>query len=156
VVDQLVETGSQPLSDDLEAGVLYFSSPFASNPKPLPSNHYLVLYHNVYHHHTLIASKLFSLSLCLSLSVQYTPLTSTEYVLDFALMPSFFQGKTPCYIVFRLDTKNDQGFQWMLCSYVPDGSPVRQRMLYGSTRELLKRHLGSNYFASDMHGSSVV
>ena len=77
-------------------------------------------------------------------------------VADFGHLPNYFQGKTPCYIVFRLDTKNDQGFQWMLCSYVPDGSPVRQRMLYGSTRELLKRHLGSNYFASDLHGSSVV
>jgi len=66
----------------------------------------------------------------------------------------FFEGKTPCYIVIRLEEEKEKGKDWMLLSYVPDGSPVRQRMLYGSTRELLKRQLGSSVFSADMHGST--
>jgi len=80
---------------------------------------------------------------------------SHNFEQDFRKVVDLLEGKNPCYVVVRLDTKNIHGFEWMLCSYVPDGSPVKQRMLYASTREVLKRQLGTNFFSDDMHGSST-
>jgi len=79
---------------------------------------------------------------------------SGDFESDFKNITSLLEGKKPCYIACRLDSTNMHGHEWMLCSYVPDGSPVKQRMLYASTRELLKRQLGSNFFSDDLHGSS--
>jgi twinfilin len=45
----------------------------------------------------------------------------------------------PSYFVFRLDEKNQFGSQWLLIWYVPDGSKVKQRMLYSSTVEAVKK-----------------
>lgn len=30
----------------------------------------------------------------------------------------------PCYILFRLDTQNQQGYEWLFISWSPDQSPV--------------------------------
>ena len=48
------------------------------------------------------------------------------------------------------------GNEWLLVSYVPDGSPVKARMLYASSQGNLKRELGLTYFADEFHGSSNV
>jgi len=74
---------------------------------------------------------------------------------DFEAAKEHFEPKKPTYILFRLDTQNSLGHEWTLLSYVPDGSPVKQRMLYASTRDTLKQQLGKSYFAPDMHGSSI-
>jgi len=62
--------------------------------------------------------------------------------------------KTPCYLLFRLDSKNSLGFEWLLLAYVPDGSTVRERMLYASSRDTVKRQLGASYFRDDIHGTT--
>jgi twinfilin len=59
----------------------------------------------------------------------------------------------PSYFVFRLDEKNQFGSQWLLIWYVPDGSKVKQRMLYSSTVEAVKKDLGGSFFAGDFHTS---
>jgi len=66
------------------------------------------------------------------------------------------QPKHPCYILFRKDSKNVQeelGYDWLLISFVPDGSPVKSRMLYASSRDNLKKGLGSSYFTYEIHAS---
>jgi twinfilin-like protein len=73
---------------------------------------------------------------------------------DFGSLAGEFEPKIPCYIIFRTDTTNMNGYEWLLLSYVPDGSLVRERMLYASSRDTLKRQLGSNYFGGDIQGSS--
>jgi len=73
---------------------------------------------------------------------------------DFATLKSELLPKTPCYILFRLDSQSNNAYQWLLLAYVPDGSTVRERMLYASTRDTLKRQLGLSYFAEDIHGST--
>lgn len=30
----------------------------------------------------------------------------------------------PCYILYRLDTQNAQGYEWLFISWSPDNSPV--------------------------------
>jgi hypothetical protein len=48
------------------------------------------------------------------------------------------------------------GYDWLLISFVPDGSPVKARMLYASTLALLKRELGTSYFSDELHASAPV
>jgi len=64
--------------------------------------------------------------------------------------------KEPCYILFRKDSKNvveELGYEWFFISYVPDGSPVKSRMLYASSRDNLKKGLGYSYFTQELHAS---
>ena len=46
--------------------------------------------------------------------------------------------------------------QWILLAYTPDGSKVRDRMLYASTRDTLKKELGRSYFVDELYGSEKV
>jgi len=73
---------------------------------------------------------------------------------DWAAFQATLEPKIACYIAFRLESRNEHGDEWVLISYVPDGSPVKERMLYASTRDLLKRQLGYSYFLDELHGSS--
>jgi len=73
---------------------------------------------------------------------------------DYKTIHAQLQPKIPTYIVFRLDSKNLSGFEWFLIAYVPDGSPVKERMLYASTRETFKRQLGLSYFNGELYGST--
>eukprot|EP01095_Lingulamoeba_sp_RSL-Kostka_P002794 TRINITY_DN13711_c0_g1_i1.p1 TRINITY_DN13711_c0_g1~~TRINITY_DN13711_c0_g1_i1.p1 ORF type:complete len:342 (+),score=143.87 TRINITY_DN13711_c0_g1_i1:51-1076(+) len=72
---------------------------------------------------------------------------------DWNEMFSYIKDKNPCYILFRGENLGANG-QWVLVSYVPDGAPVKSRMLYASTRDLLKRQLGYSFFADEIHGSN--
>jgi len=72
---------------------------------------------------------------------------------DFEAIQAQLLPKIPTYVLFRLDTTNINGNEWLFLAYVPDGSPVRERMLYASTRDNLKRQLGYSYFGEDLYGS---
>jgi len=75
---------------------------------------------------------------------------------DFGKVASLLKPKTPCYVLYRLDTTNTLGSEWLLVAYVPDGSSVKDRMLYASTRDSLKKQLGKSYFvSSDLYGTEV-
>jgi len=75
---------------------------------------------------------------------------------DFAKVVPNFERHTAAFVLYRLDSTDASAgsHEWVLLSYVPDGSPVKQRMLYASTRDYLKRQLGKNYFAYDFYGSA--
>lgn len=73
---------------------------------------------------------------------------------DFPQVKPLLEPKQPCYIAFRMDTKNINGFEWLLCVYIPDASSVKDRMIFASTREILKRQLGLSYFGDDLFGTS--
>mmetsp|Transcript_7847 Transcript_7847/g.9733 ORF Transcript_7847/g.9733 Transcript_7847/m.9733 type:complete len:337 (-) Transcript_7847:36-1046(-) len=74
---------------------------------------------------------------------------------DFPKLQDHLQRDMPCYLLYRLDSKNDHGYEWLLISFVPDGSPVKSRMLYASSHALLKRELGLTYFSDEIHGSEA-
>jgi len=83
------------------------------------------------------------------------PLTSDTQA-DFRKVSALLKPKTPCYVLFRLDSQNTLGYQWLLLAYVPDGSTVKDRMLYASTRDSLKKQLGKSYFVStDLYGTEA-
>jgi len=73
---------------------------------------------------------------------------------DWKALHKYIERNVASYFIFRLDSKNINGYEWVLISYVPDGSPVKERMLYASTRALLKRQLGLSYFSDEFHSSS--
>jgi len=85
--------------------------------------------------------------------VKSQPIGST-WEKDFNGLQAELQANIPCYIFYRLDSQNMNGYNWVLFSYVPDGSTVRDRMLYASSRDTVKRQLGLSYFSDDMHGTT--
>jgi twinfilin-like protein len=48
------------------------------------------------------------------------------------------------------------GKKWMLLAWVPDGCRVRDKMLYSSSREDLKRNLGRGYFSGEYSANEKV
>lgn len=59
----------------------------------------------------------------------------------------------PCYILYRLDTKNDLGYEWLFISWSPDTAPVREKMLYASTKASLKQEFGNAQIKEEIRGS---
>ncbi|KAK2577878.1 hypothetical protein KPH14_001390 [Odynerus spinipes] len=58
----------------------------------------------------------------------------------------------PAYILYRLDTKSaDSGYDWLFISWSPDTAPVRQKMLYASTKATLKQEFGTSYIKEELH-----
>ncbi|KAL3269336.1 hypothetical protein HHI36_008408 [Cryptolaemus montrouzieri] len=59
----------------------------------------------------------------------------------------------PCYIIYRLDTKVDANYEWLFISWSPDSAPVRQKMLYASTKATFKLEFGSAQIKEEIHGT---
>ncbi len=72
---------------------------------------------------------------------------------DFALVQSVLVEKQACYICYRTDSPPP--CCWVFIMYVPNGTTVRDRMLYAATREATKSALGgSAAFCHEMHCGS--
>lgn len=69
------------------------------------------------------------------------------------LLPDNFRGETASFGLFRLVDDSSSGPQWALIAWVPDGCRVRDKMLYTSSREDLKRGLGLGYFKYEFSAS---
>lgn len=65
------------------------------------------------------------------------------------------EEKQPCYLLYRLDSKNNLGYQWIFISWSPDFSPVRQKMLYAATRATLKLEFGGGLIKEEMFGTCI-
>ncbi|XP_053602521.1 twinfilin [Plodia interpunctella] len=68
-------------------------------------------------------------------------------------VPSLIVEDQPCYILFRFDSTNSLGHEWLLLSWSPDSAPVRQKMLYASTKATLKQEFGSAHIKDEMHAT---
>ncbi|KAK3101737.1 hypothetical protein FSP39_005974 [Pinctada imbricata] len=64
------------------------------------------------------------------------------------------EEKQPCYILYRLDSKNSMGFEWIFISWSPDFSPVREKMLYAATRATLKKEFGGGQIREEVFGTA--
>ncbi|ELU12338.1 hypothetical protein CAPTEDRAFT_150315 [Capitella teleta] len=65
------------------------------------------------------------------------------------------EEKQPCFIMYRLDSANEMGYQWIFISYSPDFSPVRQKMLFAATRATMKREFGGGQITDELFGTAV-
>ncbi|CAG9785162.1 unnamed protein product [Diatraea saccharalis] len=88
----------------------------------------------------------------LTLSKHYAVKGSWEHDFD-KYVPTLIVDDQPCYILYRLDTTNSLGHDWLLLSWSPDSAPVRQKMLYASTKATLKQEFGSAHIKDEMHAT---
>lgn len=59
--------------------------------------------------------------------------------------------------MFRFDDVPNAGaYRWVLLAWVPDTAKVRDKMLYSSSRDDLKRSLGLGYFVTEYYANSKV
>uniref|UniRef100_A0A3P8XII6 Twinfilin actin-binding protein 2a n=1 Tax=Esox lucius TaxID=8010 RepID=A0A3P8XII6_ESOLU len=71
---------------------------------------------------------------------------------DHFLLP-LLDDHEPCYVLYRLDSQNAQGYEWIFISWSPDQSPVRQKMLYAATRATVKKEFGGGHVKDEMFGT---
>ncbi|XP_078339815.1 twinfilin-1-like [Crassostrea virginica] len=90
----------------------------------------------------------------LDLAGSEKPVDTWENDYDKLILP-LLEEKQPCYLLYRLDSKNNLGYQWIFISWSPDFSPVREKMLYAATRATLKSEFGGGLIKEEMFGTHV-
>ncbi|XP_044271825.1 twinfilin [Tribolium madens] len=70
-----------------------------------------------------------------------------------ACITPLIEENQPCYLLYRLDSKNSSGYEWLFISWSPDTAPVRQKMLYASTKATLKQEFGTSQIKEELHGT---
>ncbi|KAL6069689.1 hypothetical protein STEG23_013321 [Scotinomys teguina] len=80
------------------------------------------------------------------------PEDSWEQDYDSFVLP-LLEDKQPCYVLFRLDSQNAQGYEWIFIAWSPDHSHVRQKMLYAATRATLKKEFGGGHIKDEVFGT---
>lgn len=58
------------------------------------------------------------------------------------------------YVIYRLDSKNSLGYDFVLFTYINDSAPVRSKMIYASTLSALKTKFGSGHIKRELSVSS--
>jgi len=85
--------------------------------------------------------------------VESVPVNGT-FENDLIELQNLFEPTVACYILARTDLKNQRDqYRWNLFCFVPDKAPVRQKMLYASSRSGLKQQLGDDFFTDEIHGT---
>uniref|UniRef100_A0A1A9W7D2 Twinfilin n=1 Tax=Glossina brevipalpis TaxID=37001 RepID=A0A1A9W7D2_9MUSC len=70
------------------------------------------------------------------------------------LVAPLIEDNVPCYILYRLDNKISVGYAWLMLSWVPDTSSIRQKMVYASTKATLKTEFSTAYIVEEIHATS--
>ncbi|KAK7891632.1 hypothetical protein WMY93_023595 [Mugilogobius chulae] len=78
---------------------------------------------------------------------------SWEQEYDSLVLP-LLDDKLPCYILFRLDSQNTQGYEWIFLAWSPDSAAVRHKMLYAATRATLKKEFGGGHIKEEIFGTA--
>ncbi|XP_071078269.1 toll-like receptor 9 isoform X3 [Desmodus rotundus] len=88
----------------------------------------------------------------LVLGASREPVGSWDQDYDRAVLP-LLDAQQPCYLLYRLDSKNAQGFEWLFLAWSPDNSPVRLKMLYAATRATVKKEFGGGHVKDELFGT---
>ncbi|XP_061147427.1 uncharacterized protein LOC133162319 isoform X4 [Syngnathus typhle] len=80
------------------------------------------------------------------------PVESWDKDYDHFLLP-LLTPQQPCYILYRLDSQNTLGYEWIFIAWSPDQSPVRQKMVYAATRATLKKEFGGGHIKDELFGT---
>ncbi|KAK5077942.1 Twinfilin-1 [Lithohypha guttulata] len=79
---------------------------------------------------------------------QPIPFTSSDFTSSLPSLKDHLQPKTPIYLILRPSPAVNHGL--IAVTYVPSVAPVRQKMLYASTRNTLTRDLGLEKFGDSV------
>lgn len=71
---------------------------------------------------------------------------------DLLVLPLLQQTRAS-YILYRLDEKVGNSYMWIFIHYTPDKAPVREKMLYASTKSTMKTEFGSGLIKDEMFGN---
>ncbi|XP_052575124.1 toll-like receptor 9 isoform X3 [Peromyscus californicus insignis] len=88
----------------------------------------------------------------LVLGASQEPVGRWDQDYDRAVLP-LLDAQEPCYLLFRLDSQNAQGFEWLFLAWSPDNSPVRLKMLYAATRATVKKEFGGGHIKDELFGT---
>ncbi|XP_061689848.1 twinfilin-2 isoform X2 [Syngnathoides biaculeatus] len=80
------------------------------------------------------------------------PEQSWDQDYDHFLLP-LLDRQEPCYVLYRLDSHNALGFEWLFLSWSPDQSSVKDKMLYAATRGAVKKEFGGGHVKYEMFGT---
>ncbi|OWZ14485.1 Twinfilin [Phytophthora megakarya] len=70
------------------------------------------------------------------------------------LVTTHLDAQQASFVLLCVDT-NVAALRWVLLAFVPESVSVRDRMLYSSSRDSLKKQLGLNYFAGEFHATEL-
>ncbi|XP_062970452.1 toll-like receptor 9 isoform X1 [Cynocephalus volans] len=88
----------------------------------------------------------------LVLGASQEPVGRWDQDYDRAVLP-LLDVQQPCYLLYRLDSQNAQGFEWLFLAWSPDNSPVRLKMLYAATRATVKKEFGGGHIKDELFGT---
>uniref|UniRef100_A0A6Q2Y0U4 Twinfilin-1 n=1 Tax=Esox lucius TaxID=8010 RepID=A0A6Q2Y0U4_ESOLU len=71
-----------------------------------------------------------------------------------SLVLPLLEDDLPSYILYRLDSSNNQGYEWIFLAWSPDRSPVRHKMLYAATRATVKKEFGGGLIKDELFGTT--
>ncbi|XP_077384564.1 twinfilin-2 isoform X2 [Festucalex cinctus] len=80
------------------------------------------------------------------------PEQSWDQDYDHFLLP-LLDRHEPCYVLYRLDSHNALGFEWLFLSWSPDQSSVKDKMVYAATRATVKKEFGGGHVKYEMFGT---
>ncbi|KAM9375547.1 twinfilin-1a [Pholidichthys leucotaenia] len=71
-----------------------------------------------------------------------------------SLVLPLLEDENPSYILYRLDSTNNQGYEWIFLTWSPDSAHVRSKMLYAATRATLKSEFGGGHIKDELFGTT--
>lgn len=71
---------------------------------------------------------------------------------DNAILP-LLEEKDPCFLFYRLDSKNNQGYEWLFISYSPDFSKPQRKMLFAGSKATLRKEFGGGHIKEEIFGT---
>ncbi|EGD81737.1 hypothetical protein PTSG_02449 [Salpingoeca rosetta] len=71
---------------------------------------------------------------------------------DGAITP-LLEEKKPCYLLYRLDSRNASGFDFVFIAWSPDFANVKEKMLYASTKATFKQTFGTRYIKEELYAT---
>ncbi|KAJ7997860.1 hypothetical protein DPEC_G00216540 [Dallia pectoralis] len=89
----------------------------------------------------------------LALGITKKASKSWDQEYDSLVLP-LLEDDLPSYILYRLDSSNNQGYEWIFLAWSPDRSPVRHKMLYAATRATVKKEFGGNIIKDELFGTT--
>ncbi|KAK2703018.1 twinfilin-like [Artemia franciscana] len=80
---------------------------------------------------------------------------SASWEKDFDLtVPKLISGAQPAFLLYRFDSLKGGTYEWLLISYIPEEAPVREKMIYASTKATLKKEFGSGQIKDELKATS--
>lgn len=69
------------------------------------------------------------------------------------LIAPLLDEQDPCYLFYRLDSQNNQGYEWLFISYSPDFAKPQRKMLFAGTKATLKKEFGGGHIKEEIFGT---